>query len=103
MQHLQAGTAAAHASGGVAKGATQGGLLPGALAAQRAAEEAAKPSLGGEPTMPPEDVRAIVAKLVPFIKVRRRGRPLPFYTAACMCAAPSVRMTLQLAPCALWM
>lgn len=95
VQSLQAGAAAAHASGGGRTGPTQGELLPGAPAAQRAAGEAAKPSVGGEspaahqgdPPMPPEDVRAIVAKLVPFIKVRRRGRPVPFYSAACMCAA----------------
>ena len=95
VQSLQAGVAAAHASCGGAMGATQGELLPSAPAAQRAAGEAAKPSVGGETPaahqgdspLPPEDVRAIVAKLVPFIKVRRWRRPLPFYTAACMCAA----------------
>ena len=92
VQRFQAEATAAHASGGDAIGATQGGLLPGAPAAQGTAGEAAKPSVGGvtpaaHPPMPPEDVRAIVAKLVHFIKVRRRGRPLHFYTATCMCAA----------------
>ena len=95
VQSVQAGVAAAHASCGGAMGATQGESLPSAPAAQRAAGEAAKPPVGGETPaahqggspLPPEDVRAIVAKLVPFIKVRRRRRPLPLYTAACMCAA----------------
>ena len=96
-QSMPARAAAAQAVGGGPQGASEGDLLPSAPAGAPAAQGAAigVAAKGGETPgmhqgdlpMPPQDVRAIVAKLVPFIKVRGRGSPLPLYTPACMGAA----------------